>query len=161
MRSRRLYSEKVTAGRRTYFLDLKETGPGERCLTITESKRVGEDQFERHGVLVAQEDLEEFWRGLEALLLCAGLLQRTELDWRHGKHSVKEAHDAVVVPQEAFEEIRAEYPKAYERWTEEEDANLKQAYETCKEIEALANTFQRQPGAIRSRLTKLGLRESV
>ncbi len=161
MKGRRLYSEKVTAGRRTYFLDLRETGPGERCLTITESKRVGEDQFERHGVLVAQEDLEEFWRGLEALLLRAGLLQRTELEWRHGKHSVKKANDAEVAPQKGFEEIRAKYPKAYERWTEEEDANLKQAYQKCKEIETLANTFQRQPGSIRSRLMKLGLMESV
>ncbi len=159
MKGRRLYSEKVTAGRRTYFLDLKETGPGERCLTITESKRVGEDEFERHDVLVAQKDLEEFWRSLEALLLRAGLLQRTELEWRHGKHSVKE--EAEVAPEKNFEEIRAKYAKAYERWTEKEDANLKRAYETCKEIETLANTFQRQPGSIRSRLTKLGLMESV
>jgi hypothetical protein len=161
MKGRRLYSEKVAAGRRTYFLDLKETGPGDRCLTITESKRVGEDKFERHGVLVAQEDLEEFWRSLEALFLRAGLLQRTELEWMHGKHSVKEAKDAEVAPKKSFEEIRAKYAKAYERWTEEEDANLKLAYETCKEIETLANTFQRQPGSVRSRLTKLGLGESV
>ncbi len=80
MKGRELFSEKVTAGRRTYFLDLKETSPGEIRLTITDSKRIGEDEFDRHCVLVAQEDLEEFWRGLEALLLRAGLLQRAELE---------------------------------------------------------------------------------
>ena len=56
-------------------------------------------------------------------------------------------------------------PRAYEKWTDEEDERLRQAWaeqETVEEtttgkIRALAEDFQRKPGAIRSRLKKLGL----
>ncbi len=55
------------------------------------------------------------------------------------------------------EQIRREYPKAYAKWTEEEDIRLKNEYAQGKTISDLADTFQRKPSAIHARLQKLRL----
>ena len=53
-------------------------------------------------------------------------------------------------------EIRREYPNAYLPWTAESDAALLAAYQSGHDVAALADTFGRQPSAIRSRLNHLG-----
>lgn len=56
----------------------------------------------------------------------------------------------------SVEEIRRKYPKAYTEWTKEEDSLLITEHTQGKTIDELAKDFQRKPGAIRSRLQKLG-----
>ena len=56
-------------------------------------------------------------------------------------------------------EIRKEHPRAYEKWEPPEDNELTAFYRNGKKIDEIAGLLQRQPGAIRSRLDKLGLRE--
>lgn len=55
------------------------------------------------------------------------------------------------------EEIREKHPKAYTKWTEDEDNLLRKEYLRGKTVEELASMLQRKPGAIRSRLIRLGL----
>jgi archaellum component FlaC len=55
------------------------------------------------------------------------------------------------------EKIRQKYPRAYVKWSRDEDENLKNEYASGQKIGELANKFQRQPAVIRSRLQKLGL----
>lgn len=50
---------------RTYFLNVKENRMGDLYLTIVESKKHGETDFERHQVLVFEEDIEELHKGME------------------------------------------------------------------------------------------------
>jgi hypothetical protein len=55
--------------------------------------------------------------------------------------------------------------RAYEKWSDEEDERLRQAWEKEEDSEetittrvrAIAGDFDRKPSAIRSRLKKLGL----
>jgi len=134
-----LLSKRVLAGRRTYFIDVKQPADGERYLSISESKRVRGEPYERSRIIVLEEYISLFFDELRLVLESIGLLK----------------------PAKAYtvEAIRHTYPKAYAKWTAEEDARLKNAYRQCKEIRTLADTFQRQPGAISSRLTKLGLKQ--
>lgn len=62
-------------------------------------------------------------------------------------------------PTKAYDikKIRQEYPKAYERWSPDEDAHLKQQYASGLSLLELAKFFERNKGAIRSRLKKLGV----
>jgi hypothetical protein len=53
-------------------------------------------------------------------------------------------------------EIRRQFSHAYMRWTAEADAALLSAYQAGHDVAALADTFGRQPSAIRSRLNHLG-----
>ena len=58
-----------------------------------------------------------------------------------------------------LDQIRQKYPNAYEKWSAEEDGRLRQQHDLGRNISKLAELFGRQPGAIRSRLTKLGLEQ--
>ena len=62
-------------------------------------------------------------------------------------------------PKTQNEKIRQKYPRAYVKWSQDEDENLKKEYAIGQQIGELAQRFQRQPSAIRSRLQKLGLIE--
>jgi|GEM_PF-605003 len=62
-------------------------------------------------------------------------------------------------PKTQNEKIRQKYPRAYVKWSQDEDENLKKEYASGQQIGELAKRFQRQPGAIRSRLQKFRLME--
>jgi len=49
-------------------------------------------------------------------------------------------------------------PNAYENWSEEQEKFLSENFKSGMTVNELAKHLQRKPGAIRSRLRKLGLR---
>lgn len=55
----------TTNEKRTYFFNVKENRMGDLFMNIVESKKHGESDFERHQVIVFEEDLEGFVRSLE------------------------------------------------------------------------------------------------
>jgi len=63
-----LFSEKIIAGRRTYFFDVKESIDGTRYLVISESKQISEEDYEHHRIMVFQEHIPIFVKGLNKAL---------------------------------------------------------------------------------------------
>ncbi len=59
-----LFTEKVAAGKRTYFFDLKEDNKGSKILKVTESRK-NDGEFIRHSVLIFEEDFEKIFEALE------------------------------------------------------------------------------------------------
>ena len=63
-----VFTKKVSAGRRTYFFDVKTTKSNDYYLTITESKRrMGDDGtpfYEKHKIFLYREDFEKFLEGI-------------------------------------------------------------------------------------------------
>ncbi len=62
-----IYSQRVRAGKRTYFFDVKATRSNDYYLTITESKRKYKDDgyyYEKHKIFLYKEDFNKF---IEAL----------------------------------------------------------------------------------------------
>lgn len=59
-----IYSERVKAGKRTYFFDIKQTRNGDYYLTITESKKEfqeeGKFNYKKSKVFLYKEDLNKF-----------------------------------------------------------------------------------------------------
>lgn len=51
--------------------------------------------------------------------------------------------------------IRAEFPRAYEKWTFDEDCQLRSMHANGVPVDEIAEVLQRQVSAIRSRLVKL------
>lgn len=129
-----LFSQRLVAGKRTYFFDVKESREGVKFLVIAESRLVGEKR-ERSSIMIFQEHLAAFLAALQEILEIAGFRFKT--------------YD--------LQTIRQHYPKAYAKWAEEEDKRLTEEYQGGKTIEELAKAFQRKPSAIRARLRKLGL----
>ena len=60
-----IYSSRASAGRRTYFFNVKENRNGDLFLNIVESKKNGESEFERHSLIVFNEDLDNFLDGFD------------------------------------------------------------------------------------------------
>ena len=49
------------------------------------------------------------------------------------------------------------YAKAYARWTEEEDSLLRSLFQNCMGLKEIAAKLERNVGAVRARLRKMGL----
>ncbi|HNP08762.1 MAG TPA: DUF3276 family protein [Cyclobacteriaceae bacterium] len=66
-----IFSEKVKAGKRTYFFDVKATRSNDYYLTITESKkRYNKDDegftYEKHKIFLYKEDFNKFVEALNS-----------------------------------------------------------------------------------------------
>jgi hypothetical protein len=62
-----IFSERVRAGKRTYFFDVKATRSNDYYLTITESKRKFKDDgyfYEKHKIFLYKEDFNKFVKAL-------------------------------------------------------------------------------------------------
>lgn len=55
-----VYSGRLSAGTRTYFFNVKENRHGDLFLNLVESKKHGESGFERHQVVIFEEDMLAF-----------------------------------------------------------------------------------------------------
>jgi hypothetical protein len=60
-----IFSSKAMSGKRTYFFNVKENRHGDLFLNIVESKKHTDSEFERHSVIVFNEDLESFLEGFQ------------------------------------------------------------------------------------------------
>lgn len=58
-----LFSERVRAGSRTYFFDIKKSATGTKYLVINESKKVGESH-KHNRIMIFEEDIQSFIEGL-------------------------------------------------------------------------------------------------
>lgn len=60
-----IFTRRVRAGKRTYFFDVKATkSEKDFYITITESKRVGEEEYKKHKLFLYKEDFEKFTNAL-------------------------------------------------------------------------------------------------
>lgn len=68
-----LYSQSISAGKRKYFFDVKETKGGDKFITIAESRKVfdnatGNFYYEKNKMFLYKEDFEKFQKGLQNAL---------------------------------------------------------------------------------------------
>lgn len=74
-----------------------------------------------------------------------------------GRRPGVESERAPKWSAERLAEVRRRHPRAYEKWSPAEDDRLRRLYLAGVGIEQMARDLHRQPSAIRSRLSKLGL----
>lgn len=132
-KGKELFSIKISTGNREYFFNVKQSNAGIKYLTIRESSK--EDKSGNR-IIIFQEHLQRFREGLSIAF---------------------SQFEEKISYKNKLEKVRKIHPRAYMKWTEEDDIQLKNDYVQGKSINALANFFQRRPGAIRTRLKKLGL----
>ena len=71
-----VFSEAVKAGKRIYYLDVKQSRNGDRYISITESKKIVDDEesdtphftFEKHKIFLYKEDFEKFAAALNKVI---------------------------------------------------------------------------------------------
>jgi len=66
-------------------------------------------------------------------------------------------HTSAQVKDERAERIVRSYPRAFEKWTTEEEERAAQLFNSGKTMREIAADIQRQPNAVKIRLQKMGL----
>ncbi|MDP4007257.1 MAG: DUF3276 family protein [bacterium] len=61
-------TKKLSAGGRTYFLDLKETQKGDKYVQVTESRRGKDGQNMRNSLFLFEDRAREFQEALEEMV---------------------------------------------------------------------------------------------
>ena len=140
MSNNEIYSDKITKGSRTYFFDIKKSEKEEFYLKISESKKTASG-FEHHRLMIFDEDLKDF---VEAFKKSLSALKE-----------LKEPKNKAY----SVEKIRETHKQAYSPWTTEDDDKLELLFCEGKKVKELAQIFERNAGAINSRIKKLELKE--
>ena len=83
----------------------------------------------------------------------------SDKDVKRLKKYLKAYKQLIGEPTYSVYACRQEYPNAYNPWNEEDDSKLTALWCEGATIEEIASCFQRKPGAILSRIKKLGLEE--
>ena len=99
-----IYSEKVKAGKRTYFFDVKSTRSNDYYLTITESKkRFKEDGFtyEKHKIFLYKEDFNKFLEALTGTINHVKHELMPNIDFTQFDHNNHESHEREETAAEA------------------------------------------------------------
>lgn len=143
MRYKEIYNNKIAKGSRTYFFDIKQSEKGDLYLVISESKRTASG-FDRQRVMVFDEDLKDFVETLKKSLLKFKKLKE-----------LKQADSKSF----SIEKIRQTHKRAYLPWTIEDDNKLELLFCEGKKVKELAEIFERNTGAVSSRIKKLELKE--
>lgn len=133
-------SIKISAGKRTYFLDVKQTSKGAKYLQITESKRIDKGEFERYEIIVFEENINKIVEALRKILLHFPTTKKLD-------------------QKSKMEQIKEKYANAYKPWTSEEDLKLTKLFYHGKKPEEISEIFHRKIGAINSRIEKLELKQ--
>ena len=143
MSDKEIYSDKITKGSRTYFFDIKKSENGDFYLKISESKKILTG-FEHHRLMVFDEDLKNFVEAFKKSLT-----------------KFKELKEPKQADGKAYsvEKIRETHKQAYSPWTIEDDNKLELFFCQGKKVKELAQIFERNEGAISSRIKKLELKE--
>lgn len=63
--SKEIFKRMVKGGRRTYFVSVKESNNHKKFVTLTESKLVDKNKFDRFKIMVFPERLGELVQALE------------------------------------------------------------------------------------------------
>lgn len=79
----------------------------------------------------------------------------TYLDIFHAAEEALRLNETESSYHERLARIKEKYPRAYEKWSAEEDRELKLMHERGASNQELADHFRRQPSAIGSRIQKL------
>lgn len=140
-----LHTTALTFGEKTFYLDLKEAVNGRQYLVITQSKTIEDDQYERIKMILFQDDIPEFAEAMSSVL----------------EHYTP-IEDPKTMEREAYiAKLRQRFPMAYLPWTKDEEEKLTQLFKAGKSYAELSQILQRQQGAIKARLSKLGLIETA
>ncbi len=108
MEQEEIFSKVMRAGRRTYFFDVRSTKAGDFYLTITESKKLTNDDgsyhYKKHKIYLYKEDFSEFKDTLDEMINYVIDEKGEEvISERHQKDYKKETDEAPIAAESPSE----------------------------------------------------------
>ena len=136
-----LFSGRVSTGRTTYFIDVRQAVNDKFYISITESRRVSDSGFDQNRIFLFEENLEEI----------SSMISKASEDLRLA------VEDRGELPQEG---PSSKYERSGKSWTEEEEDILREEFSKGTERDEIALLLKRSTYAITLRLEKLELIEA-
>lgn len=141
---------------------LSLAGFNERALEVHPKITAQDAQF-RNASRAAQENLtgipsaELEKKQNDFIQACGGKTLNNSMDDYIKSPASPNKTETTATKTYTVEKIREKYANAYRSWNKDDDADLTLRHQTGESIKEIAIAIARQPGAIRSRLVKLGL----
>jgi hypothetical protein len=135
-----LFSGRVSAGRTTYFIDVRQAVNDRFYLSLTESRRVSDSGFDQNRIFLFEENLEEI----------GAMLSKAADELRQAAEKRGE------LPKDGSS---GNYDRSGKTWTEEEEGILQKEFRKDTPKDDIASKLKRSNYAITLRLEKLGLIE--
>ena len=136
-----LFSGRVSTGRTTYFIDVRQAVNDKFYLSITESRRVSDSGFDQNRIFLFEENLEEI----------SSMISKASEGLRLAVENRGE------LPQEG---PSSKYERSGKTWTEEEQDILREEFSKGTEHDEIALLLKRSTYAITLRLEKMELIEA-
>lgn len=136
-----VFSDRVSAGRTTYFVDVRQAVNDRFYVSFTESRRVSDSGFEQSRIFLFEENLEEIGEMLSK--------------------AFSKLHDAVSERGPLPGREGGQYERSGKTWTEEEEDLLKTEFDKGTDYQKIAEKLKRSSYAVTLRLEKLGLVEKA
>ncbi len=133
-----MFSGRASAGRTTYFVDVRQAVNYRYYVSITESRRVSDSGFDQNRIFVFEENADELMKVLENAFSSL----RTAMENRG------------PLPDGIRE---GKYQRSGKPWTDEEEDVLREEFEKDAHCEDIAEKIGRSAYAVKLRLEKLGL----
>lgn len=132
-RNQTIWSERVTSRGAGYFLDVRETGRGRVFLSMAQSRPAEGGGWKQDRIVVFESGLEPFRK---AVLSALKVMDRESGDRRRVE----------------LDEVHRLHPKAFEKWTPEDDAGLRRLAGEGGTPSSIAEALGRTERAVRMRL---------
>jgi len=136
-----LFTGRVSTGRTTYFIDVRQAVNDKFYISITESRRVSDSGFDQNRIFLFEENLEE----ISSMISEASENLRLAVETRG------------ELPQEGSS---GKYERSGKTWTEEEEDILRDEFTKGTEYDEIALLLKRSTYAITLRLEKMELIEA-
>jgi len=150
--SAEIYSANFKTGDRTYFVNMLEAKNSTKYVKITESRKVGENEYQKNRVMLFQDDLNKLAKVLNQAI--------AKIEDEKLQRNAKLADEALKKTDRDITEAELLlYPNSGKKWTREDEEKLEFLFKAGKTIEDLSEIFGRKQKGIESRLAKIGLTE--
>ena len=136
-----LFSGRVSTGRTTYFVDVRQAVNDRFYISITESRRISDSGFDQNRIFLFEENLEEI----------SDMISKASEDLRLAIENRGE------LPQDG---PSCKYERSGKTWTKEEEDILQEEFSKGTERDEIALLLKRSTYAITLRLEKLELIEA-
>ena len=133
-----VYSSRISTGRTTYFLDVRQAVNGRYYLVLTESRRNPDGGFDQKRLMVFEDGLSAFQEEITQALTRLQELIAARND-------------------EDLSDVRKLHPRAFMKWDEQEETVLSGHFAKGTEVEEIASQMGRTVHAVLARLEKLEL----
>ncbi|MCG2760965.1 MAG: DUF3276 family protein [Candidatus Delongbacteria bacterium] len=151
-----VYSANFKTGNRTYFINMLGAKNSAKYVKITESRKVGENEYQKNRIMLFQNDLVKLSRVLNQAV--SKIKRNEEETSLHQEESLLPNEETTKA--EEIKKENSEFPNSGKKWTKEDEEKLEFLFKAGKTVEDLIEIFGRKQKGIETRLVKLGLIEA-